>query len=403
MSHPPGPPQDPYQPDPDPYGYSDPQYHPDPTAPPPAYPPGSPAYPPGGSYPPTTPYPAYQPEPSTPVPPYPTSGAPESAYPPVSGAPGYPPPSSGAPGYPPPSSGAPGYPPPGSGAPGYPPPSSGAPGYPPVSGAPGYPPPVSGAPGYPPASGAPGYPPPLGGALPPGPAYGPGPGYPPGPPYAPAKSSGGGGKALLVVGIIAAALVLLCCAGLAVVALTGDEIPDQDPGYGLPTSGSSNAPLIAPTDAAPGLASSPTAAAPEPTRTRNDGETFDMKVGDTLVITDSDGTLEVTINRFTTSNKGCRSFAPDPDEGMYLIADVTARVTKGTASINPFYFEWVADDGTTTNGLIGALSGCGNPLDSGVNLRTGSKRSGTVVFDVADKKGVVEYQHNFEAAGSWKP
>ncbi|WP_425413615.1 DUF4352 domain-containing protein [Micromonospora inyonensis] len=128
-----------------------------------------------------------------------------------------------------------------------------------------------------------------------------------------------------------------------------------------------------------------------------------MKVGDTLVITDDEGTVEITITRFTTSNKGCRSFAPDPDEGLYLIADVTVRVIKGTASVNPFYFEWVAEDGKTANGLVGALSGCGTPLSSGVNLRTGSKRSGTVVFDVADRKGVVEYQHNFEAAGSWKP
>ncbi|WBB77582.1 DUF4352 domain-containing protein [Micromonospora sp. WMMD882] len=399
MSHPPGPPQDPFQPDPDPYGYADPPYYPDPTAPPP----------PGPGYPPTTPYPAHQPEPSTPPPPYPTSGAPGPVSggpgypPPVSGAPGYPPPVSGAPGYPPPVSGAPGYPPPVSGAPGYPPPVSGAPGYPPpVSGAPGYPPPVSGAPGYPPpVSGAPGYPPPVSGA--PGyPPPGGGPVYQPGvPPYAPQKSSGGGRTVLLVVGIVVAAMMLLCCAGVVVAALSSDDDADLGTGRGVggpPTPATSNAPLIAPPEAAPGSGITPT-----PRPSDRDGETFGMKAGDTLVITDNEGTLEVTINKFTTSNKGCRSFAPDPDEGMYLIADVTARVTKGTASVNPFYFEWVADDGTTTNGLIGALSGCGSPLDSGVSLRTGSKRSGTVVFDVADKKGVVEYQHNFEAAGSWKP
>lgn len=367
MSHPPGPPQDPYQPDPDPYGYSEPQYFPDPTTPPPP-----PPFPIGSSaYPPTTPYPPNQAEPSTPAPPYPTSGAPGAGYPPVSGAPGYQP-TSGPPGYPAPSSGVPGYPP----APYSP--ASGAPG-------PGYPPPVPGATGYPPQLGAP---------VPP---------YQPGPPYAPTKSSGGGRSAVLVVVIIAVVLTLLCCAGLVLAMLSSDDL-GSDRGFAGPaTSVNPNAPLVEPGEDDPGRAVTPTTAAPAPSRTRGSGETFNMKAGDTLVITDDEGTLEVTINRFTTSNKGCRSFAPDPDEGMYLIADVTARVTKGTASINPFYFEWVGDDGSTTNGLIGALSGCGNPLGSGVDLRTGSKRSGTVVFDVADRKGVVEYQHNFKAAGSWKP
>ncbi|MFI6825047.1 hypothetical protein ACIBJE_29475 [Micromonospora sp. NPDC050187] len=368
MSHPPGPPQDPfpgppqdpYQPDPDPYAYSDPSYYPDPTAPPPLYPPA------GSSY------PGYPQEQRTPVPPHPTSGAPDAGYPPVSGAPGYPP-----------VSGAPGYPPPGSGAPGYPPPGSGAPGYP----------------GHPPASGVP---------YPPGPtpmaSYPPGPAGPyPGLPLPPSTSSGGKSTALIVV-LVAVVLVLLCCVGVVVLALAGDDSASQNTGIGrASTPGNSSGPLVRPTEDRPFGATVPTTAAPQPSNSGKDGETFNMKVGDTLVITDDEGTVEIMISRFTTSNKGCRSFAPDPDEGMYLIADVTVRVTKGTASVNPFYFEWVAQDGKTANGLVGALSGCGTPLSSGVNLRTGSKRSGTVVFDVADKKGVVEYQHNFEAAGSWKP
>ena len=122
------------------------------------------------------------------------------------------------------------------------------------------------------------------------------------------------------------------------------------------------------------------------------------------MINDDDGTIEITVRSFSTSTKGCSSFAPPPNKGMYLIADVTATVTKGTSSINPFYFQWVADDGTTVNGMAGAFSGCGGDmLDSGSNIRAGSKRSGAVVFDVANKSGAVEYQHRFEAAGSWKP
>lgn len=128
-----------------------------------------------------------------------------------------------------------------------------------------------------------------------------------------------------------------------------------------------------------------------------------MKAGDTLVITDNDGTVEITVAKFRTVSEACQTYAPKPQKGRYLIAEVTATVTKGTGSINPFYFEWVADDGTTVNGLVGALAGCGDPLGAGNNLRTGSKRSGTVVFDVADTNGALEYQHLFETAGSWKP
>ncbi|WP_328340332.1 DUF4352 domain-containing protein [Micromonospora sp. NBC_00421] len=274
-------------------------------------------------------------------------------------------------------------PPPGSGAPqpypsyepgAAPPPVSGA-GFTPMSGA-GYPPP---APGYPPVSGA-GYPPPGG----PG-----GPGYPFPPP--PAASSGR--KVWVVIGIVVAVVLLLCCGGIVAAVVAGGKKADEaaeEFERSLPTPDVTRAPAL------PGDRPS---AAPSST-----DETFNLKAGETLVISDDDGTIEITVRSFTTSSKGCRSFAPPPDKGMYLIADVTATVTKGTASINPFYFQWVADDGTTVNGLAGALSGCGGDmLDSGSNIRAGSKRSGAVVFDVADKSGAVEYQHKFEAAGSWKP
>ncbi|MFI9642064.1 DUF4352 domain-containing protein [Micromonospora sp. NPDC051925] len=346
-------PQDPHQPPgaPQPFPTAPGQQYPvDPTAPPPPVPdPSQPTYP-ADPYAPPSPY-APQP---------PVSGAPQ---------PTYPPPTSGQP-YPSYDPGS--VPPPASGA-GYQP-MSGA-GYPPVSGA-GYPP-VSGA-GYPPGSGA-GYPPPPGG---PG-----APGYPLGPPQ-PAPSSGT--KVWIIIGVVVAVVLLLCCGGIvaAVVAggRTANEAADEIE-RSLPTPGATTAPAL------PGDKPSST-----------DDETFNMKAGETLVISDDDGTIEITVRSFSTSSKGCRSFAPPPDKGMYLIADVTATVTKGTASINPFYFQWVADDGTTVNGLAGALSGCGGDmLDSGSSIRAGSKRSGAVVFDVADKKGAVEYQHKFEAAGSWKP
>ncbi|MFF5174272.1 hypothetical protein ACFY3U_16760 [Micromonospora sp. NPDC000089] len=257
---------------------------------------------------------------------------------------------------------------------------SGAP-YPPAAG--GTYPPVSGA-GYPPVSGA-GYPPPQGGPYPPAPGAPLPPGYPPAAP----KSNR---KTWIIVGVVVAVLVLLCCGGLVTAAFVGahraseaaDEVERSLPSpRGVPVLPSAG----------------PATAKPD-----TNGETFNMKPGETLRIEDEEGTIEITVRKFSTSTKGCRSYAPAPDRGLYLIADVTATVTKGKASINPFYFQWVAEDGTTVNGLAGALSGCGGDmLDSGSGIRAGGKRTGAVVFDVKDKNGVVEYQHDFEAAGSWKP
>ncbi|MEU8296555.1 DUF4352 domain-containing protein [Micromonospora sp. NPDC048909] len=264
--------------------------------------------------------------------------------------------------------------------------------YPPVSGVPQQPyPPAPGAaqqpyPGtpYPPVPGAPQQPYP-GGSYPPG-APPPGVGYPPGAlPAAPAKSR----KTLLIVVAAVAVLALLCCVGGIVAVIIGanraaDDVTDALPTPGV-TSGVGDRPSSRPSSAAPST-----------------GETRNMAAGETLVIADDDGTMEITVTTFRTSTKACESFALDPEEGMYLIAEVTAVVTKGSGSVNPLFFQWVAADGTETNAIAGAFSGCGKPLPAG-NLSVGSERSGTVVFDVPDKDGALEYLHRFEPAGSWRP
>ncbi|MGC4761718.1 hypothetical protein ACLQ20_02525 [Micromonospora sp. DT46] len=327
--------------------------------------------------------------PLPPVPPQQPAGDPWAApQPPVSGAPQ--PPVSGAPGEPwaqPPVSGVPQPPvsgmpqPPVSGMPGEPwaaphQPTSGTP-YPPVSGTPGYP---AAGPGYPPPGG-PGYAPGGPGYAPGGPGYpGGAPGYPLGAPHpaAPPKKN----KTVLIVVAVVAVLALLCCIGGVVALIAGANKAADDLNK-----------------AAPRITLQPDGPSPS----ARDGETFNMKPGATLVVSDDDGTMEITVTRFTTETKGCRSYAPPPDKGMYLIAHVTATVTKGKSSINPFYFNWVAANGTTANGLASALSGCGDTLDSGNNLPEGSRRAGTVVFNVADKNGALEYLHRFETTGSWRP
>ncbi len=282
---------------------------------------------------------------------------------------------------------------------------------PPVPGNPYAPqPPVSGAPqpAYPPAPGEPqpayppqptaaggGYPPP-GGAYPsaPGGAYAPGP-YPPAPgqPFGtpPAKKSSK--NVWIIVGIVAAVLLLLCCGG-GVYTVYGGFKKAQEAIESLPTPGITTDPFDETPTEAP-------QSKPEPNRT--DGETFNMKPGETLVITDDESTLEITVSKFQTRDKACKAYLPEPQNGLYLIADVTAEVTKGTGSINPFFFRWVGANGSEENSLGAILSGCGKLLDSGNNLAAGSKRTGQLVFDVKDTNGVLEYQHQLETAGSWRP
>ncbi|MFG2053728.1 hypothetical protein ACGFI9_06805 [Micromonospora sp. NPDC048930] len=326
----------------------------------------------------------YAPPPADPYAPPPTSGAPYPPQPPTPGDPFAPlPPTSGAP-YPPqpPTSGTP-YPPPAAPGGGYPPqpPTSGTPYPPPVAPGGGYPPqpPTSGAP-YPPAGQ---FPPAPGGAYPPA----------PGQPFAapPTKKSN---KGLWIgLGVGALVLLLLCCGG-GIFAIYSGGKKAEEAIASLPTS----APTVDPFDTP-----SPAESGSTPDARPTDGETFNMAPGDTLIINDDDGTIEITLSNFRTKKDSCQEFMPGPKKGMFLIADVTAEVTKGTGSVNPFYFRWKGADGSEESGISGAFSGCGKLLNSGNDLPVGTKRTGQLVLDVKDKNGVVEYQHNFRPAGSWKP
>ncbi|MET8832665.1 hypothetical protein ABZV78_01925 [Micromonospora sp. NPDC004540] len=282
------------------------------------------------------------------------------------------------------------------------PPVSGSPyaPQPPTSGAP-YPPqpptsaPYPGAPQppYPPAAGA-AFPPPPGQYPPPGEAYPPAGPYPPAPGQfgPPAKKSNK--NVWITVGIVVAVMLLLCCGG-GIFAIYSGAKKTQDAIDNLPTPGVTYG---NPVDDSP---TGGTSATPEPGRT--DGETFNMASGDTLILNDDDGTVEITVSNFRTKDKACQEYMPGPKNGMYLIADVTAEVTKGTGSINPFFFKWVGSDGSEESGVGGAFSGCGKLMGSGNNLPSGSKRIGQLIFDVKDKSGTLEYQHHLRTAGSWKP
>ncbi|MGC5030004.1 hypothetical protein [Micromonospora sp. DT229] len=292
--------------------------------------------------------------------PEPSAGTPSPAHAPAS--PAQPPaPVSGTPQQP--TSGTP-----------YPQPTSGTP-YPPArpTSPPGPQPPHG---PYPPGFGSPAGPIPPGGAYPPG-----GPGYPPGP-TAPARS--GGSRSLAVVSTLVIIAVLGCIGGIAALFLALWQVIDE-----------TNEVLQNP----------PGASAPQqPGAPATEGPTFNMRPGDSLVLTDDQGTVEITVTKFHLVSN-CHPSAPTPEKGKLLIAEVTATVTKGTGSIDSANFHWMAADGSITdNGLIGSIYGCsGHFNDDGNDLPTGSTRKGQVVFDVADTNGVLEYRDPVKAAGSWKP
>ncbi|WBC03784.1 hypothetical protein [Micromonospora sp. WMMA1976] len=343
--------------------------------------------------------PSGSPDPNQQPPEPPTQAFPTAPMPPVPDSPYAPPPA--------PTSGAP-YPPqpgPGEQYPPAPAPTTAFPPAPPTSGAP-YPPPGG---EYQPSAGAyqppgfeyqaPGaaYQPPGSAYQPPGSAYQPpgGGAYPPPPgaPFGPpAKKSNK--NVWITIGVVAVILLLLCCGGGIFAIYSGakktqdaiDSLPTPGVTYGQPTA---DAPTGVPTGT------------PQPGNT--DDKTFNMPAGDRLVVNDDRGTIEITVGNFRTRNAACSEVMPGPKNGMFLIADVTAEITKGTGSINPFYFTWVATDGTEESGIGGAFSGCGKLMTSGTNLPVGSKRSGQLIFDVKDQNGVVEYRHLFRPAGSWKP
>jgi len=219
-------------------------------------------------------------------------------------------------------------------------------------------------------------------------AYPPGAGYPP-----PPKKSN---RTVLIVVIVVAVLALLCCGGGAVALIVGAQKADEAVSSlptTLPTGDLDDTPTRE-----PALPGGPTAGP----RATADGETRNMAIGDTLVISDDDGTVEITVTKVSTRSKACEEFGLAPDRGTYLLADVTVEVTKGTVSVNPLYFRWVAADGAEISSASGYASFCGESMEAG-DVAAGGKRTGTLVFNVADRNGVVEYLHRFRPAGSWRP
>lgn len=213
-----------------------------------------------------------------------------------------------------------------------------------------------------------------------------------GPPSPALKKKGGAWK---VVGIVSAVVVGFCVIGSIFSAIFSSSDPKI----------STTRPAAAVGQTANGK--TPTKAAEPADDPGTSSKTFDLPAGTTMTITADDGSVTATTVSNLRLHKGsCGEFGAKPDNGSYLIADVVVTQVKGTGSINPLYFDWVGDDGTTSNSIGGAFSGCTkNDLTSTNSLREGAKRSGQIAFDVRDAKGAIEYSPGglgSDAVGSWK-
>ncbi len=244
---------------------------------------------------------------------------------------------------------------------------------------------------------------------PPGsPAAGPPPQYSPGYPVQPVPAKKSPMKKI-VLGVVGG-LVALCCGGTLIAAITGGDDkakeaastsvaePTGDAGGPEPPRGEP------PTEAAP-KTGEPEPNDDEPEPDDGDQDMFGVKVG-TALTNESGGDVQtVTVKSVKAYKRGCNSLDMDPKQGYYVVADVLVVQKKGTGSVNPLNFTFVADDGTTANAMSAAFSGCDEPsLDSTNSLRAGQKRAGKIAFDAGMKVGTVEWSSGAfggSTVGSW--
>jgi len=190
-------------------------------------------------------------------------------------------------------------------------------------------------------------------------------------------------KLPLILGLIGAFFLVMCGAGVACTAMVANEVDKQ-------TSTDAN---VNPGD---NTGASPTKGQ------QASNKTFDLAAGTTVTVSDSNGSWTLRLSNPVWKSKACNSLGIKPDNGFYLIVDVEFVVKTGTASINPFDFEFHDGDGVGSD--YDGFSGCDKPsLDSGNDIRAGGKRTGKVSFDATGKTGTIEYTPGFGGAeASWK-
>lgn len=195
----------------------------------------------------------------------------------------------------------------------------------------------------------------------------------------------------LAVGL---ALLLLCClCGVIVVASNLGKDP-ADPGANAPASTPTPTPsATTPSQAAPTKPSTSSSKAPS---------LFGLPVGTWITNKSATSAWDVAVTSATYSyERGCKYIDDAPPAGRrYLYITVEFSVTAGTADINPYDFSYVDSAGHTGKRSYSCTGD--DDLDSGNGLPAGSKRVGSVIFEVPEGvAGAVEYEAGIKVTASW--
>lgn len=197
----------------------------------------------------------------------------------------------------------------------------------------------------------------------------------------------------LIVAIVLGVLVLAGGTALAYT-LVSDRNGTGSP---APAPAAADSPTAAATTSAPAPAAPTTAAAATTASAPKTG----LPVGSTVHVTMKSGELDVTLKSVTTRKNQCKGdLQTKPLNGVFMVLDVTLKVTSGTAPINPLYFSHVTTSGTATTWVD--LTGC-TDIKGGNETPAGTVISGRILFDVPSVAGTVVYADPVgNPAGSWK-
>jgi hypothetical protein len=131
---------------------------------------------------------------------------------------------------------------------------------------------------------------------------------------------------------------------------------------------------------------------------------LNLKPGTAVTVPVDDGMVRVTVKSLKTRTKACSADWDPPENGVFVIAYVLLEVVEGEFSFSGGEFQWLADDGETTD--LAGFTGCTTSPFHGVNgLPAGQKRAGQIVYDVKSSAGSLGFSPDLSgvAVASWRP
>jgi hypothetical protein len=122
-----------------------------------------------------------------------------------------------------------------------------------------------------------------------------------------------------------------------------------------------------------------------------DKQILTKKVGETLTVSNDATAVEYTLNK--VEEKTSDQFGTKPEKGVYLLAYLTVKVTKGSAFVCSAELSFVSSDGKVSNESFGTFKN--RPGFESAEVAAGQKTDGWVVFEVPKaeaKKGKIQLQ-----------